>query len=104
MKVTAWKGGSYGLKIKIEDRDNFFQRNWKYVNLKLPNDLDAFAVNVDKKSFWNKTCHELIHKNIGAWLKDSGLAPWKKGHPPKFEMICDGANNFRLVKQIKEAV
>ena len=43
-------------------------------------------VNIDKPSFWNATCHEVINKDIGSWLIKNNLAPWQKGKPPKFFM------------------
>jgi len=42
-------------------------------------------VSVDKLSFWDKNCRELINQEIGRWMLDSGYAPWPNGRPPKFE-------------------
>ena len=42
-------------------------------------------VNIDKKSFWNDTCREVISKDIGIWFKNNNIIPWEKGKPPKFE-------------------
>ena len=100
MRVTAWKWGNspaYGLKLSVEDRDAFFSKDWTVINLKVPDGQDYFSVNIAKKSFWNNTCRELIHKEIGNWLKRAGLLPWEKGHPPKFELLHEKDNNFLLV-------
>lgn len=87
--ATAWKGGTnrkggagYGLKIAATDRDQFFERSWRKVDLVLPNGKTVTA-NIAKSSFWNDTCRELINKEIGFWLINEGLAPWPKGFPPK---------------------
>jgi hypothetical protein len=88
---TAWKGGAgsllsgggYGIKIKIGDRDEFFRREWGNVQLIIPGIDIPVSVNIDKDSFWNDTCHELISTHLGRWMLSEGLAPWRKGHPPR---------------------
>lgn len=84
MIVNAWSCGShkstgagYGLKIKIEDRDLYFDKSWKIVLVELPNGLIVEA-NVNKSSFWNKICHELINKEFGLWFLELGIAPWNQ--------------------------
>ena len=49
-----------------------------------------------QESFWDPTCRELIHKEIGLWLRKSGNAPWPPGHPPQFEMIPHEERRFLL--------
>ena len=102
MEVTAWNNGSpsetgvgYGLKVSITDRDNHFQRVWKTVSITLPNGVKT-NVNIDKESFWNGTCRELISKQIGEWLLESGNAPWHYGKPPKLELTPVGYRQFIL--------
>ena len=102
MKVTAWKNGrfntqglSFGLKVTANDRDRHFRRIWKSVFIRLPNGLDI-EVNIDKASFWNNTCRELISKEIGDWLHEYGHAPWPLGKPPTFELYSQGERNFIL--------
>ena len=97
MIVTAWRGNSaYGFKVSQQDRDQCFSRDWKCIYLLLPGENEAFAVNIDKPSFWNDTCRELIHKRIKEWLTVHGYIPWQKGHPPKFEMRCMEDNYFTI--------
>jgi hypothetical protein len=102
---TAWNNGGhlatgagYGLKVPVIDRDRYFKREWTSVILELP-DNGSFVkvtVNVDKPSFWNATCHEVISQEIGKWLRNSGLAPWPSRQPPKLlvEVISD--RHFRI--------
>jgi hypothetical protein len=97
--ATSWQRAAFGFKVTSEDRDRFFQRDWKAVSLRLPNGTTAIA-NVDKESFWNDTCRELISAEIGAWLRDAGLAPWPDRSPPRISIIPDGDRAF-LVRLIK---
>ena len=106
-KCSAWNNGKhhktgagYGLKLPIEGRDRYFEKNWKTVQFMLPFG-EAFKVvtlNIDKPSFWNETCHEVINKEVGEWLLASGYAPWPKGAPPKFTVTPAGQATFKLAK------
>ena len=102
-KVTAWNNGrhctsgaGYGLKLAAGDRDRLFDRAWKSAVLKLPDGRDEIHVNIAKRSFWDTNCSELIHKEIGRWLLDAGLAPWPYRQPPKFNLECVGKRRFRV--------
>lgn len=110
MIVTAWKstanpitGGGYGLKVRVEDRDRYFRREWRTVTLELEGSDRPVEVKVGKPSFWNETCHELTSQEIGRWLLDNGYAPWPKGNPPKFimEVVADRRYVVRRIKDDK---
>jgi len=89
---TGWHNGShhrpysgYGFKVSAEDRDLYFNREWKFVTLALPV-AEGFVLseaNIDKDSFWGD-CRELITKDIGLWMMSNKTAPWVKGKPPRF--------------------
>ena len=103
MIVTAWNNGrhhksgaGYGIKISVEDRDRFFNSTWKTVILELEGYSHSVEVNINKTSFWNTSCRELISKDIGLWLRQRGLAPWTKRKPPKLEMVPVKDNRFEL--------
>ena len=111
MIVTAWKGGrkkgqreggSYGFKVRKEDRNKHFRRTWDHVHIKLPNKCEANAKigKNSKPSFW-RNCPELVRFVIRDWLEKTGRLPWKKGFPPKFELIHVKDNKFRLGKEVK---
>ena len=104
-ECSAWNNGKhhesgagYGLKISMAGRDQYFKKDWKSVTFKLPGvpGFTEVELNIDKPSFWNKTCHEIISKEIGVWLRSNSLAPWPSGCPPKFLAEASGAQNFTL--------
>lgn len=104
---SAWNNGQhvasgagYGLKVPIAVRDKYFKKEWKLVKLELPVSGGFLEVNlnVDKPSFWNETCHELISKEIGRWLRSSGLAPWPSGKPPSIIVEVVGEKVFKVTR------
>jgi hypothetical protein len=103
MIVTAWNNGShhtsgagYDIKIEEADRDCYFNPLRANILLELAGTDTTIEVNTAKASFWNPTCRELIHKDIGKWRLANRLAPWHKGRPPKLELTPLGENHFRL--------
>ena len=97
MIVTAWKGGTYGIRIDKKDRKHFSGKT--SIRLKLQGDDKVFSVNVSK-SFW-KNCPELRSANIGKWLKRNRRLPWGKGHPPKLELKQQGRSNYFDLRLLK---
>ena len=106
MIVTAWNNGDwhatgagYGVKVRPEDRDRFFKKTWKSITLTFEGSKTKARVNVAKKSFWSRTCHELINKEIGTWLQSNGIASWSEGEPPKLwlEPLSDGEFLLRRI-------
>jgi hypothetical protein len=104
MIVTAWNNGKhlssgagYGIKLSIQDRDLYFDPKWNSAIVSLP-DGNKVEANINKSSFWNGTCRELINKQIGQWFIGSRLAPWQKGSPPKLKLIHIAENRFKLEK------
>lgn len=105
MSWSAWSNGKhhhsgvgYGLKIPIRDRDAYFRREWESVVLELPTPEGTVAVelSISKPSFWNRTCHELISKEVGIWLRERGLTCWPKRLPPKLIVTAVGERRFRV--------
>ncbi len=102
MIVTAWSNGSdgYGLKIAAKDRDQFFKREWETVYLVLEGEPAPIQVNVRKQSFWNGTCRELIHQEIGRWLQKNGLSPWAGNRPPEPWLEPIAERRFQLQRPL----
>jgi hypothetical protein len=93
----------YGIKVPANDRDASFDRKWPEVTLFLPDHGRVeipIRININKSSFWNQQCRELISEAIGMWLIRSGVAPWQKGYPPKLEVVSAGERQFRIIKAI----
>ena len=97
--AVAWNNGQhnasgdgYGLKISASDRDTYFRREWRVVTLRLKGREHLAIVNIEKESFWNDTCRELISKQIGGWLIENGCAPWPPRNPPnvRIKSIAEG--------------
>lgn len=91
--ATAWNNGQhhrsgagYGLKISATDRDRYFRREWRTVQLSIGTDA-TILVNIDKDSFWNDTCRELISADLGRWMLANRFAPWPSGRPPRFTLV-----------------
>ena len=107
--ATAWKSGkwdnpgiAYGLKVPIKDRDRFFKKDWKTATLRLVagKKRRVAEANVAKNSFWDKTCRELIKKEIGLWFIDCGFAPWPDGDPPRFRIFPADEREFEVEPSI----
>ena len=101
MKVSGWSNGTpndrtgagYGVRIRYNDRDRYFQRNWDSVEVVLD---DGEVVNVSlSETFWT-TCPELRSSVIGRWMINQGVIPWAKGKPPEFDLEPIGDRRFRL--------
>jgi hypothetical protein len=101
MIVTGWNQGSpdlqtgagYGIRIKHNDRNGNFVKEWKSINIKLDAG-ESIEVNLSK-SFW-KNCTELRSAEIGNWMLNLGLAPWPKNEPPEFELEHQENSVFKL--------
>ncbi len=106
MLVTAWNNGSfttsgagYGVRLNASDRDHFFKREWKTIELELDGSSVIVSVNIAKESFWGTACRELINAEIGRWLIRNNLAPWAKGEPPKLTVLHVGSKRFLLKRK-----
>ena len=58
-------------------------------------DLRRPKVNINKGSFWDRECRELISKEVGMWMIQGGHAPWPTGSPPKFRVRLAGLDGSR---------
>lgn len=104
--VTAWKSGRhgpdtmYGLSVDPDDRDRYFRRAWRQVQLRLPGQYGIAMVRLTP-SFW-RDCPELRSNQIRAWLRGTRLAPWPYGRPPRFRLHADRDALFRIEQAIEE--
>ena len=106
---TAWNNGrhhasgaGYGFRINADDRDQHFDRRWRTVSVELPTSMGPVTVeaNTAKRSFWEGACRELINREIGQWLRESGYAPWRGNRPPTFRVEGLGRGRFRVAARV----
>jgi hypothetical protein len=75
IECSVWNNGSDGWGLRIlggaEVRARYFDRNCERVTLHL-DDRESHP-KVAKKSFWSRTCGELIQKEIGDFVRRHGL-------------------------------
>jgi len=102
--AVAWNNGAYhttgagyGVKLSAVDRDSHIRREWGHVSLFLSGRQEPLRVNIDKPSFWNDTCRELINREIGAWLIAQGLGRWPSGGPPRIELRVRSEGAFDVL-------
>jgi hypothetical protein len=89
-------GAGFGFKISFEDRERFFNRKWHTVILHIEGFERPIEVNVAKISFWNRTCGELIKKDIGIWLHRNNLSTWVSRQPFRVKMIVVKEREFKV--------
>ena len=89
-------GAGYGIKITMNDREQFFNRNWRTVTLHLSGNTIPIEVNVDKPSFWNRTCGELISQEIGLWLLRNNASTWPPRTPHHIKMTVISEREFKV--------
>jgi len=92
MYATAWKGGTYGVRVGSRNVAQYFERQWDFVEIELDGEYHRVSLS---DSFW-KRCPELRSVTFGDWLQRRGLRPWPKGNPPKLELTLVKGNKFRL--------
>ena len=105
MIVTAWNigthnrnGSGYGFKVKNADRDAFFKKEWKSIFLETEEESEPLEVVINSEKFWSENGHEVVSPIIGKWLHKNGLAPWRRGNPPTFEVEQLQDNHFKIIK------
>ena len=103
--ASAWNNGDwnrtgagYGLKVSIEDRDRYFQKDWPNVTLRLIGERTrrTAQANTAKSSFWDPNCRELIQTEIGQWFIENGFSRWPHGAPPRFRFVPLSERQFEV--------
>lgn len=91
LRWSAWSGGgrsacgvpgSIGLRVPADDYRRYFAVRG-IVQVWLPSEDGRRRVDVNPKtSFWEGTCHELIHVEFKRWIVSRTTVPWELGQPP----------------------
>lgn len=102
--VSGWKNGgadakhrTWGLRLGKKLRHEIFVGKPPMVRLRLPDGTEWDAAITP--SFW-RSCPEIRHRAIGAWLKTRNLNAWPRGNPPRFVLRRVGENHFSLAPGI----
>ncbi|WP_427157005.1 hypothetical protein ACQFX9_16575 [Aliinostoc sp. HNIBRCY26] len=101
MQASAWKNGigkyiNYGIRIRKNNRDEFFDRTWKEIKVEIDSETYNFTLT---STFWT-TCPEFRdgkEKVIRHWLEKYKALTWTKRKPPKVELVSLGYGKFRLL-------
>jgi hypothetical protein len=96
VECSIWTNGQSGWGIRVlggnDVRKKYFDRKESPVTVEL--DITEISVNIDKNSFWNGTCGELIHKSFRDFSERNELKPsdrvWLK--------VLEPLRRFRLEK------
>jgi hypothetical protein len=94
MKVTAWRGATFGIRFGPNARAQI-KRDWRSIGVKIDGTVHLFKLT---STFWT-TCPEIRGNAIGHFLLSRDLAPWRKGHPPVLELITIGDALFELEEE-----
>ena len=94
MRVSIWKGGTYGIRIGSSDMSTF-KRTWKSVVIDIAGQPYPFSLS---KAFWS-TCPEIRSGEIAACIRRNGLTSWPRYHPPQMNLLPLGGNRFKLSTQ-----
>jgi hypothetical protein len=89
-------GAGYGIKITMQDREQLFNRSWQSVILHLNGYSRPIEANVAKASFWNRTCGELIKKDIGIWLIGNSCGVGTPSWPYEVRITVIGDREFKV--------
>lgn len=92
MIAKAWRGGTYGIRVRRPNARKHFDRSWSHIDVEIDDKFHRFPLS---GTFWT-TCPEFRGAVIPGWLRRNGLIPWPRGCPPQVELTPLGGNRFRL--------
>jgi hypothetical protein len=94
IECSVWSNGGTGWGFKVLGGPDVRKRNFSGNLGEVVLDLDGMKVfvNVDKRSFWNKKCGELIKKEIGDYVARHGL----KANDRVWLEVVEPGSQFRV--------
>ena len=66
----------------------------KTITLFVEGEQEPVEIVTGKASMWERTCRELLKKEIGLWLLKAKLAPCPTRHPPAVVLVERSAGVF----------
>ena len=91
MRVTAWKGGGYGIRVGKANA-GMFPRMWKTIDVTMGGHTHTFNLT---RTFWT-TCPEFRGKEVQKWLRVRRSTSWPYRNPPTFSLTRIRGQHFRL--------
>lgn len=92
MIVSAWYGGTYGIRVGKRNAQEYFSKEWSEISVEIDGEVYSFKLS---STFWT-TCPEFRGKPITNWFKKLNATKWPKGNPPRFELTHIVDNRFKL--------
>ena len=92
MKVSTWKGGTYGIRVGKDNAQRYFSKSWNNIRVHIGSQFHVFKLS---KTFWS-TCPEFRGGTIPRWLIINGLDKWPKFQPHSLTLNPLGGNSFEL--------
>ena len=85
----------------MADRDLYFDKDWNEIVV----DLAGYgpATIPLSPSFWRR-CSEVRSAEIGQWLIDAEVAPWRKGNPPGIVVAHVDGNRFTAKVHVRKTL
>lgn len=87
MNMSAWKGSYYGVRLRLADRDRYFQPVWDTVQVEVGAAVDTIRL---WPCFW-RDCPELRGGIVQDLIQREGLTSWPYRQPPQFELTPLGS-------------
>lgn len=92
MKVKAWKGGGYGIRVGKPNAAKSFPKRWTRIFVIMGGQSHTFKLT---STFWT-TCPEFRGKTVERWLGKRNAKFWAYGKPPVFTLTKMHGRRFRL--------
>lgn len=92
MKVKAWKGGGYGIRVGKPNAVTAFPKTWTRIFVTMGGQTYSFKLT---STFWT-TCLEFRGKAVERWLSRRNATSWVYGKPPAFTLTKMQGRCFRL--------
>ena len=82
MRVKAWKGGGYGIRVGKQNAATLFPKRWSTIDVTMGGQTHTFN---RTSTFWT-TCPEFRGKSVERWLRRRRATSWAHGKPPAFTL------------------
>ena len=92
MKVSTWKGGTYGVRVGRGNAREFFKQSWTTIQVRINGSFSVFQLS---PTFWG-TCPEFRGGPLPDWFRNNGIDKWPRGVPYALELAPLDCDRFEL--------